>query len=121
MAKSLTLKEFLEKYKDIIEDKNIHQLLVNSCYELDIESTIKLFKLLTKLEEQGLYTPTKYVLIHDATFIKKSNRFNDLFSTINIESDGVMFFDSKEEAEKERDRLNKEYRTLENKVKVLGV
>lgn len=56
------LKEFLKKNKELIEDKNIIDLLRNATHQLYTDEIPKLFLLLNRMEEQKLYTPTKWVI-----------------------------------------------------------
>lgn len=114
------LKEFLEKNKEIIEDKNIYQLLINTHlgdYKLYYNDNEKLFKLLNKMEEDNKYTPTKYILTYQSCFISKPYQ---LAFTVDIKNKDILWFNTKEEAEEYKNKLiNKSI--LLGKINILGV
>lgn len=114
------LKEYLVKNKELIEDKNIFKLIEYenikyflikkrigySIYEV-LKIRAKLFPLLNKMEKQGEYKPTGYVLFATEGW--------------GFETHSNKIFKTKEEAIKYLPKVQEDYNIPASNIMIIGI
>lgn len=113
----MTLKKFLEKNKELINNRNIIKLIEKSENQLFREDRIILFNLLNTIEEQGKYNSNEYIIICE----RQDEELNyylqeDGFFTYDIKNSGKF---NKIEAKKAQKHLTKKFPYM--KVFIVGI